>query len=316
MTTQQKHDIKIYGTSTGNTSLDVILGGKCSLEFSSLAEISGENGVGKTTLALHAIACCQRTSGVAAFIETEQAIDIAYMQKVGVDMNRLIFSQPTTMDDAFKIAFELIKSGTVNLIVFDSIASMLPKNEIENGLLAENVALEFSRELAKNLEKLKKMISNSLCTVIFINQLRQNPNTSEMYSIGGKPVDIYMDTRIRLKKGKVIISKKDNETKMGHHVIANVLKNTYGKKGCIATFSVHYQKGINVVLDTLNNAIENNIITESNNGYTVNHACAQGQLLGSSRNEALNTLARYPTFRTQIDIATVYEHLRRMKKSA
>lgn len=308
--------IKLYGTSTGNTSLDLALGGKCGLEFASLSEISGENGVGKTTLALHAIANCQRTNGIAAFIETEQAIDPAYMKRVGIDMNNVIFSQPTTMDDAFKIAFELIKSGTVNLIVFDSIASMLPKNEVVNGLLTENAALEFSRELAKNLEKIKAMITDSLCSVIFINQLRKNPNTNEWYSIGGKPLDRYIDTRIRLKKGKVILSKKDSEIKTGHHVIATVLKNTYGQSGNIATFSVHYQKGINSIIDTLKNAVEHNIITADDNGYTINHACAKNQKIGNDRAEALNTLAQYPKFRTQIDIATIYEHLRRAKKSA
>ncbi|PSB84112.1 hypothetical protein C5F64_13785 [Photobacterium damselae subsp. damselae] len=306
--------IKIFGASTGCISLDIALGGKSSLEFSSMTEVSGENGVGKTTLALHSVVNCQRTGGVAAFIETEQAIDPTYMERVGINMTDVIFSQPKSMDEAFKIAFELVKSDTVNLIIFDSIASMLPQNEINNGLECKNAALEFSRELGKNLEQLQSLVKNSMCSIIFINQLRQNPNNSEWYSIGGKPIERYMNTRIRLKKGKLLLSKKDNETKIGHHVIATVTKNDYGLKGNIATFSIHHQKGINTILDAFNKAMEYGLIQETQQGFIVGYKPLQGEVIGRTKADVLNVLATYPDFRTELDTASLYEHLRRQKK--
>src|SRR5204862_1689717 len=213
---------EVQGISTGALSLDIALGGK-GLPRGRIVEISGPEASGKTTVTLHAIAQAQKAGGVAAFIDAEHALDPSWAKRVGVDLENLLISQPSCAEEALKIAEMLVKSNAVDIIVIDSVAALVPRNEVEGEIGDSHVGLQ-ARLMSQALRILNPTISRTKTTMIFINQLRQkigvmfgSPETTS----GGLALKFYSSCRLDLRKIGTI---KDGEEAIGSEVKVKVVK--------------------------------------------------------------------------------------------
>ncbi len=253
--------------SSGCLSLDIALSSTRGYSRKRQCEISGETGTGKTTLALHAICHCQATGGIAAFLDAEFALDPSYASKVGVDMGKLLFSQPRTAEQAFSTILQLIESDSVQLIVVDSIAAMLPRTHLNRPILAdEDAALEQSRVLAKGFAKVRLALKEHDCIVLYTNQLRQCQNKDgnlKYTSVGGRPVANFMATRIRLEHGENIYQ---HGARIGHRCHMSVRKHKDGSPGGWATVPLIYEKGLAVGFDTYSKAINAGVVSRYASG--------------------------------------------------
>lgn len=287
---------RVNANSTGTFALDSALG-TGGFTFGRMVEISGDNGTGKTTLALHAVAACQQQEGVAAYLESEFALNLSYARKLGVDINSLLFTQPKNAEQAFDTAEILIKSGAVRIIVIDSIASLLPKAHQESSVVgSDGYALEHSRILAEGFGKLRAALKGTKCTVIFTNQLRMkqvSPTQFVASSVGGKPVINFMATRVRLLRGNRIFH---HGRVTGHHCEMSVIKNKDGKSGNRGSTPIIYQKGMALSYETLTNGIRKGLVQRNENGFY-----AFGRCLGATGSQAKKFLDSKPTLRFMIN---------------
>ncbi len=214
---------QIEGIPTGSLALDLALGGQ-GIPSGRIVEIFGPESSGKTTLALHVVAQAQRRGGIAAFIDAEHASDPSWAKKLGVDLESLLVSQPSSGEEAMHIAEMLIKSNAVDVIVIDSVAALVPRKELEGDIGDSHVGLQ-ARLMSQSLRKLTGAISKSKTAVIFINQIREkigvtfgNPETTP----GGRALKFYSSCRIDVRR---IGQLKDGETVVGQRVRAKVVKN-------------------------------------------------------------------------------------------
>src|SRR5437867_13281028 len=214
---------EIEGISTGALSLDIALGGR-GLPRGRIIEIFGPEASGKTTVMLHAIAQAQKTGGVAAFIDAEHALDPTWAKKVGVDLEELLVSQPSSAEEALKIAEMLIKSNAVDIIVIDSVAALVPRSEIEGEIGDSHVGLQ-ARLMSQALRILNPAIARTRTCMVFINQIRQkigvmfgNPETTS----GGLALKFYSSVRMDIRR---VTDVKEGEEKIGWRVKVRVVKN-------------------------------------------------------------------------------------------
>jgi recombination protein RecA len=280
--------------STGSISIDYALG-VGGLPRGRVIEIFGPESSGKTTLALQVIAEAQKTGGMAAFVDAEHALDAQYAQKLGVDLENLLVSQPDHGEQALEIVEVLIRSNSVDVVVVDSVAALVPKAEIEGEMGEAQMGLQ-ARLMSQALRKLTGVVSKSKTTLIFINQLREkigvmfgNPETTT----GGRALKFYASVRIDIRR---IASIKDGDQVVGGRTRVKVVKNKVAPPFREAEFDVMYGEGISREGDLLDLAVEKRIVEKSGAWFAYN-----GDRLGQGRENAKQFLKENPEIRQAIE---------------
>jgi recombination protein RecA len=280
---------QIEFVSTGSISIDYALG-VGGLPRGRVVEIFGPESSGKTTLALQVIAEAQKTGGMAAFVDAEHALDAKYAQKLGVDLENLLVSQP-----ALEIVEVLIRSNSVDVVVVDSVAALVPKAEIEGEMGEAQMGLQ-ARLMSQALRKLTGVVSKSKTTLIFINQLREkigvmfgNPETTT----GGRALKFYASVRIDIRR---IASIKDGDQVVGGRTRVKVVKNKVAPPFREAEFDIMYGEGISREGDLLDLAVEKRIIEKSGAWFAYG-----GDRLGQGRENAKQFLKENPEIRQTIE---------------
>ena len=256
--------INIETIPTGSLSLDIALGG--GIPKGRVIEIFGPESSGKTTLALHVIAECQKKGGQAAFIDAEHALDPEYARKIGVKVDDLLISQPDTGEQALEITETLVRSNAVDVIVVDSVAALTPRAEIEGEMGDSHMGLQ-ARLMSQALRKLTAAISKSKATVIFINQIRMkigvmfgNPETTT----GGNALKFYSSVRMDIRGiGKIEGLNTEGKEFVGNRVVVKVVKNKVAPPFKTAEFDIMYNKGISASGDVIDLGVKYELIRKS-----------------------------------------------------
>jgi recombination protein RecA len=284
----------IASISTGSISIDYALG-IGGLPRGRVTEIYGPESSGKTTLALQVIAEAQKAGGMAAFVDAEHALDAQYAQKLGVDLENLLVSQPDNGEQALEIVEVLIRSNSVDVVVVDSVAALVPKAEIEGEMGEAQMGLQ-ARLMSQALRKLTGVVSKSNTTLIFINQLREkigvmfgNPETTT----GGRALKFYASVRIDIRR---IASIKDGDQMIGGRTRVKVVKNKVAPPFREAEFDIMYGEGISREGDLLDLAVEKRIVEKSGAWFAY-----AGERLGQGRENAKQFLRENVEVRRAID---------------
>ncbi|HKB05183.1 MAG TPA: recombinase RecA [Gemmataceae bacterium] len=277
----------VTGISTGSLSLDVALGGK-GLPRGRVIEIFGNESSGKTTIALHAVANAQKAGGVAAYIDAEHALDPTWAKRIGVDLESLLVSQPAFGEEALRIAEMLVKSNAVDIIVVDSVAALVPKNETENEIGEPSVGQQ-ARLMSQALRVLNPVIGKTKTCVVFINQIRQkigvmygNPETTT----GGLALKFYASCRLEVRRGPAV---KDGDDVIGTEIKVKVVKNKIAPPFRTAEFEVLHDRGINTFSDLVNIAADSGALEKSGSFFSFD-----GQRLGQGKENVKQFLTENP----------------------
>ncbi len=273
---QQVADVEAI--PSGSLGLDIALG-VGGYPRGRVIEIYGPESSGKTTLAIHAIAECQKLGGIAAFIDAEHAFDRFYAKSLGVDTDNLLISQPDNGEQALEIAENLIRSGAIDIIVIDSVAALVPRSEIEGEMGDSKVGLQ-ARLMSQAMRKLTGTIGKTGCCCVFINQLREkigvmfgNPETTT----GGNALKFYASLRLDIRRTGAAIKDKDNNV-VGNHVKVKVVKNKLAPPFRIAEFDIVYGEGVSKVGEIVDLGVDQDIIQKSGAWYSYDSAkIAQGR---------------------------------------
>jgi recombination protein RecA len=277
----------IASVSTGSIGLDVALG-VGGFPRGRIVEVYGPESSGKTTLTLQAIAECQKVGGTAAFIDAEHALDPVYAEKLGVDLDELLVSQPDTGEQALEIADMLVRSGAIDLIVVDSVAALTPKAEIEGDMGDHHVGLQ-ARLMSQALRKLTGHIHRSKALVIFINQIRMkigvmfgNPETTT----GGNALKFYSSVRLDIRRTGAV---KKGEEVLGSETRVKVVKNKVAPPFKQAQFEILYGEGISKLGEIIDFGVQLNLIEKSGAWYS-----CQGQRIGQGKENVRQFLKDHP----------------------
>ncbi|MFA9210525.1 MAG: recombinase RecA [Moraxellaceae bacterium] len=280
---------------TGSITLDLATGVN-GLPKGRIVEIYGPESSGKTTLAIHAIAEVQKQGGIAAIIDAEHAFDQFYAQKLGVDIENLLISQPDNGEQALEIADNLIRSGAIDLLVIDSVAALTPKAEIEGEMGDSQMGLQ-ARLMSKALRKLTGSINKAKCCCIFINQLRDkigvmfgNPETTT----GGNALKFYASMRIDIRRSSQI---KDGEEIIGNRIKVKVVKNKVAPPFRKAEFDIMYGEGISKVGEIIDLGVELNILKKSGSWFSYGET-----RLGQGRDSVKGMIADNPELMDELEI--------------
>lgn len=286
--------INIDVIPTGALSLDVALG-VGGIPRGRIIEIYGPESSGKTTLALHIVAECQKKGGIAAYVDAEHALDPEYSRNLGVKVDDLLISQPDTGEQALEITEELVRSGAIDIIVVDSVAALVPKDEIEGTMEDKQMGLQ-ARLMSKALRKLTGVIGKTNTTVIFINQLRMkigvvygNPETTT----GGNALKYYASVRLDIRRTEGL--KKDAED-IGNHVRVKVSKNKVAPPFRQAEFDIIFGKGICKIGNILDVAVNLDIIKKAGAWFSYND-----EKLGQGRDKSKEFLEANPELLAEIE---------------
>ncbi|AKD03209.1 recombinase RecA [Pontibacter korlensis] len=285
----------IPAISTGSLGLDIALG-IGGLPRGRVVEIYGPESSGKTTLTMHCIAEAQRKGGLAAFIDAEHAFDRVYAQKLGIDTENLLISQPDNGEQALEIADHLIRSGAIDIIVIDSVAALVPKGELEGDMGDSKMGLQ-ARLMSQALRKLTGTINKTGCTCIFINQLREkigvmfgNPETTT----GGNALKFYASVRLDIRRVGQIKESADNIT--GNRTRVKVVKNKVAPPFKVVEFDIMYGEGISKVGEVLDLGVELGIVQKSGSWFSYN-----GDKLGQGRDGVKQILLDNPELMEEIE---------------
>lgn len=280
--------------STGSISLDIALG-IGGLPKGRVVEVYGPESSGKTTLAIHAIASVQRNGGIAAFIDAEHAFDRLYAQKLGVDIENLLISQPDNGEQALEIADNLIRSGAIDIIVIDSVAALTPKSEIEGEMGDSKMGLQ-ARLMSQALRKLTATISRTGCCCVFINQLREkigvmfgNPETTT----GGNALKFYSSVRLDIRR---IQQLKEGENAVGNRVRVKIVKNKVAPPFRMAEFDIMFGEGISKTGEIVDLGVEHNVVKKSGSWFSYNET-----KLGQGRDAVKQLLADNPELSDELE---------------
>jgi recombination protein RecA len=279
---------------TGSIGLDLALG-IGGFPKGRIVEIYGPESSGKTTLAIHAIAECQKAGGICAIIDAEHAFDKFYAEALGVDTQNLLISQPDHGEQGLEIAENLIRSGAIDLIVIDSVAALTPRSEIEGEMGDNNVGVQ-ARLMSKALRKLTATISKTGCCCIFINQLREkigvmfgNPETTT----GGNALKFYASVRIDIRRSQQI---KDGETAIGNRTKVKIVKNKVAPPFRTAEFDIIYGHGISRKGELIDLGVDLNVIKKSGSWFSYNET-----KLGQGRDAVKQLLDDNPDLMEEIE---------------
>ena len=285
---------KVAVIPSGSIKLDTVLG-VGGYPRGRIIEIYGQESSGKTTLALHAIAECQKQGGCAVFIDAEHALDTAYASSLGVDVDSLYLSQPDNGEQAMQIADQVISSGAVDIIVIDSVAALTPKAEIEGEMGDSKVGLQ-ARLMSQALRKLTATIARSRTCCIFINQIREKIGV--MYgpsetTTGGNALKFYSTQRLEVKRGARL---KDGETEYGYTMRVRVVKNKVSPPFRSCDLEIIYGTGISLMGDLIDLAEEHDIIKKSGSWYSYN-----GNMIAQGREKLKKFLEDNPEFCNEVE---------------
>jgi recombination protein RecA len=286
--------LNVQTVPSGSLSLDIALG-VGGVPKGRIIEIYGPESSGKTTLAYHVIAEAQRRGGLGAFIDAEHALDPDYAKNIGVDIEKLLLSQPDTGEQALEITETLVRSNAVDVLVVDSVAALVPRAEIEGEMGDSHMGLQ-ARLMSQALRKLTGAISKSNTTVIFINQIRMkigvmfgNPETTA----GGQALKFYSSVRMDIRRLEQI---KDGEEVIGNHVRVKIVKNKVAPPFKTAEFDIMYNEGISKEADVLDLAVKDAFVEKSGAWYEYN-----GAKIGQGREAAKQYLRDNPKVREELD---------------
>ena len=280
--------------STGSIALDVALG-TGGLPKGRIIEVYGPESSGKTTVALHAIANAQRNGGIAAFIDAEHALDPEYAKALGVNIDELLVSQPDTGEQALEIADMLIRSGSIDIIVIDSVAALVPRAEIEGEMGDSHVGLQ-ARLMSQALRKLTGALNNTGTTMIFINQLREKIGVffgSPETTAGGKALKFYASVRLDIRRIETL---KDGTDAVGNRTRVKVVKNKLAAPFKQAEFDIIYGVGISREGSLLDFGVEHEIVKKSGAWYTY-----EGDQLGQGKENSRNYLIENAAIADEIE---------------
>ena len=279
---------------SGSIALDVALG-IGGFPKGRIVEIYGPESSGKTTVALHAIANCQKAGGVAVFIDAEHALDPEYAKALGVDIDSLLVAQPDTGEQALEIADTLIRSGSIDIIVIDSVAALVPRAEIEGEMGDSHMGLQ-ARLMSQALRKLTGVLNNTKTTAIFINQLREKIGVffgSPETTAGGKALKFYASVRLDVRRIETL---KDGQDAVGNRTRVKVVKNKMAPPFKQAEFDIIYGVGISREGSLLDFGVEQEIVKKSGAWYTY-----EGEQLGQGKENSRNYLIDNPAVANEIE---------------
>ena len=287
-------DLSIGAIPTGSLSLDVALG-IGGIPRGRIVEIYGSESSGKTTLTLHMIAQAQKLGGIAGFIDAEHALDPEYAKNIGVDVDNLYISQPDSGEQALEIAETMVRSGALDIVVIDSVAALVPKDEIDGNMGDSHMGLQ-ARLMSQALRKLTGIINKTNCTVVFINQLREkigvmfgNPETTT----GGNALKFYASVRMDVRRIDKI---QQAGQVIGNRTRVKVVKNKVAPPFKQAEFDIMYGKGISSSGDLVDLAANIDVINKSGAWYAYN-----GEKIGQGRENAKQYLEDNPAILEEID---------------
>ncbi len=286
--------IEVPAISTGSLGLDLATG-VGGVPRGRVTEIYGPESSGKTTLTLHAIAEAQKLGGVAAFIDAEHALDVAYARKLGVNVDDLLVSQPDTGEQALDIAEILVRSGAVDILVIDSVAALVPRAELEGEMGDSHVGLQ-ARLMSQAMRKLTSVISKSRTAVVFINQIRMKIGVmfgSPETTTGGNALKFYASLRMDIRRiGKI----KVGDEELGNRTRVKVVKNKVAPPFRMAEFDILFGTGINRMGELLDMGVAADIVAKSGAWYSYGE-----ERLGQGRENACNYLRDHPEIAGEIE---------------
>ena len=288
-------DVDVDAISTGSISLDLALG-VGGVPRGRIVEIYGPESSGKTTVALHIIAEAQKAGGEAAFIDAEHALDPRYAKKLGVNINNLLVSQPDCGEDALSIADALARSGAIDVIVIDSVAALVPRQEIDGDMGASHVGLQ-ARLMSQAMRKLSGVIAKNNCVVVFINQLREKVGVmygSPEVTSGGNALKYYASVRIDVRKKEAL--KLANGEIYGNHVKVKVVKNKVSSPFRTAEFDILFGKGISKNSELLELGEKLDIIKKSGSWFSYGE-----DRIGQGKDNARKFLDQNPEVAAEIE---------------
>ncbi len=290
----QQEAIEVEAISTGSLGLDISLG-IGGLPRGRIVEIYGPESSGKTTLALHTVAEAQKKGGICAFVDAEHALDPVYARKLGVNVDELLISQPDAGEQALEIADTLVRSGSIDVLVIDSVAALVPKAELEGDMGDSHMGLQ-ARLMSQALRKLTASISKTRCMVIFINQIRQkigvmfgNPETTT----GGNALKFYASVRLDIRRIGAI---KNRDEVIGNQTRVKVVKNKVAPPFKVVEFDIMYGEGISKTGELLDLGVKANVVDKAGAWYSY-----KDQRIGQGREAAKDFLKQNPEVAREIE---------------
>ena len=290
----QNSNMNVDAVPTGSFSLDIALG-VGGVPKGRIVEIYGPESSGKTTVALHIVAESQKLGGTAAFIDAEHALDPVYARNLGVDIDSLLVSQPDNGEQALEIAETLVRSGAIDVIVVDSVAALVPKQEIEDGMGDSHVGLH-ARLMSQALRKLAGVISRTNCVAIFINQLREKVGViygNPEVTTGGRALKFYSSVRLEVRRVETL---KNGTEAIGARTKVKVVKNKVAPPFKEAEFDIMYGKGISKTGELIDAAVKLDIVEKSGSWFSY---C--GEKIGQGRDKAKDFLAQNPEVAEEVE---------------
>ena len=293
---QQENALDIESISTGSLGLDIALG-IGGVPRGRVIEIYGPESSGKTTLALHIVAEAQKQGGVAAFIDAEHALDPIYARKLGINIDELLISQPDTGEQALEITDTLIRSGSIDILVIDSVAALVPKAELEGDMGDSHMGLQ-ARLMSQALRKLTGSLSKSKCSLVFINQIRHKIGIifgSNETTTGGNALKFYASVRLDIRRIGAI---KDRDEIIGNQTRVKVVKNKMAPPFKIVEFDILYGQGISKLGELIDLGVKAEVVEKSGSWYSYD-----GQRIGQGRDTTRTFLKDNPNIADAIEKA-------------